>query len=352
MKPIEFTIEALGRGEVEGAILVSGVADPETGRTLLRKGHRLRAEDARKLGALNGARLRAVALEPGDIDENTAANRLAAAICGPGVALGEPKQSQVHGRARHNGVTRVNAAALEQINSVEYMSVLTAYNDLPVAAGEQVAGVKVTPLAVPERLVAEAEAIARAAAPVLDVLPFRPQRVGVLVREQLNVKDREKFAGNLRQKLDWFGAELLGFQFVPPEPEAIAAALRRLLDQGATVVMVAAGNASDPLDANFLALPLAGARLEKLGSPAHPGTMFWMGRAGEVPIFGLGSCEMFSQKTVLDLILPRVMAGVRVGALDIARLGHGGVLNKRMAFRFPPYSVGPGCADEDAGEEE
>ena len=49
---------------------------------------------------------------------------------------------------------------------------------------------------------------------------------------------------------------------------------------------------------------------------------------------------MFSKATVLDLLLPRLFSGVRLSARDFAGLGHGGLLSRDMAFRFPPYGGG------------
>jgi hypothetical protein len=46
---------------------------------------------------------------------------------------------------------------------------------------------------------------------------------------------------------------------------------------------------------------------------------------------------MFSHKTILDLILPRLMAGEQVGRDELIEMGHGGLLARYMAFRFPPY---------------
>ena len=37
------------------------------------------------------------------------------------------------------------------------------------------------------------------------------------------------------------------------------------------------------------------------------------------------------------LILPRLLAGERLGPVDLAAFGHGGLLGRDMAFRFPPY---------------
>ena len=85
--------------------------------------------------------------------------------------------------------------------------------------------------------------------------------------------------------------------------------------------------------------------MEKFGAPAHPGSLTWLAYAREdageaVPILGVASCGMFSKATTADLLLPPLLAGERVTAGQIAALGQGGLLNKQMAFKFPPYDEG------------
>ena len=46
---------------------------------------------------------------------------------------------------------------------------------------------------------------------------------------------------------------------------------------------------------------------------------------------------MYSKATVADLVLPWIMAGERVTGDDLAALGYGGLLDRGMGFRFPPY---------------
>ena len=98
------------------------------------------------------------------------------------------------------------------------------------------------------------------------------------------------------------------------------------------------GASLDPLEPLFVALRQVGARLVKHGVPAHPGSLFWLAYDETVPIFGLSSCEMFSHRTILDLVLPRLMAGERVGREELISMGHGGLLARYMGFRFPPYT--------------
>jgi hypothetical protein len=49
---------------------------------------------------------------------------------------------------------------------------------------------------------------------------------------------------------------------------------------------------------------------------------------------------MFSQATTFDLVLPRLLTGEEIANHDIAALGHGGLLSREMAYRFPPYRAG------------
>jgi molybdopterin biosynthesis enzyme len=105
------------------------------------------------------------------------------------------------------------------------------------------------------------------------------------------------------------------------------------------VLLAAGGNTIDPLDPLLLALPQIGAEMVHFGAPAHPGSMFWLARKDNVPIFNLASCSMYSRATVADLILPLVMTGRQVTSDDIVELGYGGLLDREMAFRFPDYDA-------------
>jgi molybdopterin biosynthesis enzyme len=124
---------------------------------------------------------------------------------------------------------------------------------------------------------------------------------------------------------------------VVPESSAIATAIDELAGQGARIVVLAGSRPMDPLDPVFQALARVGARIERRGVPAHPGSLLWLARLREIPIVGMPSCGLFSQATVFDLVLPRLLAGELVDADWLCQLGHGGFLTRDMAFRFPPY---------------
>ena len=117
----------------------------------------------------------------------------------------------------------------------------------------------------------------------------------------------------------------------------MAAELTALERGGAQTLIVAGASALDPLDPVFGALELLGARMERHGAPAHPGSLLWLARWRDRVIVGMPTCGMFSQATTFDLVLPRLFAGERVGNAELAGLGHGGLLSRELAYRFPQY---------------
>jgi molybdopterin biosynthesis enzyme len=137
-------------------------------------------------------------------------------------------------------------------------------------------------------------------------------------------------------KVAWFGSSISEIRYIADHADDIEAALRDLA-KTADLLLTAGANATDPLDPTLVALSRLGAQMEKQGAPAHPGSAVWLAYLNGIPVFGVAACGMFSQATVLDLILPRLFTGVRVSAADFNGLGHGGLLSKDMAFRFPAY---------------
>jgi hypothetical protein len=328
-----------------GNVVITQDVTLETGR--IRKGQRLTPGDAGLLAGLDRP-LHAVVLEPGDVHEDDAGSRLAAAVTGPGLEIRGPKFSRYNLIASTKGLVRVDADALLRLNRVPGMAVFTLADRTPVAAGKMVAGVKVTPVAVEEATLREAEAIAAAASPIVRVAPFQPLQVAIVNTERPEWRVREKFQEAVTQKIGWYGGTVTGFSDVAPDSAAIAAEIERLASQGADLILAAGGSTIDPLDPTLQALDEAGAAMVRYGAPADPGSMFWLAYRGEMPIFNLASCSMFSKTTVADIVLPWIMTGERVTSDTLAALGLGGLLDRSMTFRFPPYDVD---RVEESGEE-
>jgi hypothetical protein len=313
------------------------------GRRLFHKGHRVEAADLETIARIDRP-VHALRLGPHDVHEDEAGIRLAEAIADEGVARRKPVQSRVNLAADRKGLYRVNSEALLALNRLPGITIFALPDRLPVLPGKVLAGAKIAPVAIDESVLREAEQIA-AAAPVVQVKPFQPLKIGVVTTEGLQGDIAERFQATVNRKVDWYGGEVLGFSNLKNDPAEVADAIQSYLDRGVDLIMTGGGNTIDPLDAALLALPKIGGEIVKFGAPAHPGSMFWLAYRGETPIFNLASCSMYSKATAADLILPWIMAGERVTLDDMAGLGLGGLLDRDMHYRFPPYEAE--AADEE-----
>jgi hypothetical protein len=61
-----------------------------------------------------------------------------------------------------------------------------------------------------------------------------------------------------------------------------------------------------------------------------------------VPVLGLPACGMFQPITVLDLVLPHVLAGDATGREELAAMGHGGLCRNCARCQYPVCSFGKG----------
>jgi len=59
-----------------------------------------------------------------------------------------------------------------------------------------------------------------------------------------------------------------------------------------------------------------------------------------IPILGIPACGMYADTTVFDLILPRILAGEKIGRKELAQLGHGGLCLKCETCRYPVCPFG------------
>jgi molybdenum cofactor cytidylyltransferase len=319
------------------------------GRTVLSKGAVLVANDAALLGATRPAELHLLWLDEGDVGEDAAAIRIAAAVAGPGTSTRPPVESQARVVSAWRGLVQVDVATLGAVNLVDGVTVFTAPDGLPVDAGRTLAGVKVTPLAIAETAVVAAEhaaATTRSGAGVLSVRPFLPLRVAAIVRQQLTENARARFERSLGLRSDWYGGSVVPVRYVDDDAGQVQASLRAAAESADVVLAVGVASV-DPLEVTWQSLIAAGATSVRRGLPMHPGSSYWIASLLGRPVIGVASCGMFSRRSALDLLLARLHAGLPLDPAYLASLGHGGLLGREAAWRIPPYEA---ALDEDPDE--
>ena len=100
---------------------------------------------------------------------------------------------------------------------------------------------------------------------------------------------------------------------------------------------------ADPDDKTPAAIRAVGCEVVTSGAPVFPGAMFMLAYKDTVPVLGLPGCVMYHRASIFDLIVPRILAGIRVCERDITRLAHGGLCESCEVCHFPACAFGKGC---------
>lgn len=306
------------------------------------KGRRLSPEDLLALAAEEpGPTVSVLVASGNELHEDDAALRLAKAIAGPGLDARGPNQSRLDLIASVDGVVHVRILELERINRLDPLEVFTVFDGQVVEKGDLVASVKIAPHLVDAGVIDAGARIAGfGSQPIVEIAPFAPRRVGVVVKESVRATAKERFEASVRAKIEGLGSQILDIVYVDDDADAVETAVGRFTRGAETAdLILTAGSAStDPEDAFFVAIDALGGRVIRHGVPSHPGSMLWLARVGGTSILGLPTCGAYSKATAADLLLPRLLAGEPASEATVAKLGHGGILTRDQRFRFPRYA--------------
>jgi len=98
------------------------------------------------------------------------------------------------------------------------------------------------------------------------------------------------------------------------------------------------------MDADDLApraIARAGGTVDVVGAPVFPGNLLLLAHRGPSLILGAPGCVRSRARNVVDLLLPRLLLGERLGRRDVAELGQRGLLEESGSDQPPE---GPGDA--------
>lgn len=310
-----------------------------------RKGHVVCQEDLCHLQRLGKNHLYIIELAEDEVHENQAAAVLAGAIAGEGVVWkDEPREGKINLFAGRDGLLRVDTAALAALNMVEDVMCATLHNHTLVKEGELVAGTRAIPLVVKRPVLERAAAIARQNGPMVSVQPLYSLLVGLVItgNEVFHGIIEDRFVPVLSEKVKALGSKVHCIDFAPDNAEEISRIIRNQLEKGCNLLLLSGGMSVDPDDVTRQGIVMAGAGEMHYGAAVLPGAMFLMAYIGETPLLGVPACGLYHRTTILDLVLPRVLAGERIGRKDLAFLGHGGLCRDCGECTFPHCSFGKG----------
>ena len=316
------------------------------GEAVVKKGRVIGPDEATRLEAAGIAEVVAVALEPGDVGEDAAADRLAAAVAGPGVTVEPPFTGRANLPAAQAGLLVLDEAVIAAVNRIdESVTLATLVPFKPVVPGEMVATVKIIPYAVPGAVLDRALGVA---APAIRVAPYRLTRVAAISTLLPGLKPSvvDKTLRTLDARLEPAGARIVAESRVPHESGAVARALHDAIarDGAELAVVFGASAIADRRDVIPAGIEAAGGVVDHLGMPVDPGNLLLLGRLGEAPVIGAPGCARSPKENGFDWVLQRLLAGLPVTRDDIVGFGVGGLLME-IVSRPQPRAGGESADD-------
>jgi molybdenum cofactor cytidylyltransferase len=301
------------------------------GAEILGKGKRLGASELARLRDAGVDAVYVARLEPGDVLENEAAVRIARALVlgDRNVVYKGAATGRVTIKASKRGVLRVDASALTALNRVRGVTLAVRPPHVVLEAQRPAATLKIIPYAVPETDVARAVEIA--AAGVVRVDELVPKRVALV---SFGGRGREAdvlapFVEPMRTRLAKLGGGELATEYVVDEGDAeasLADAIARAASSSDLVIVAGETATMDEHDLAPSAVRRAGGSVQAVGAPVFPGNLLVVGYLGATAILGAPGCSRHPAHNVVDLVLPRLLAGERMGRDDVASLGIGGLI--------------------------
>lgn len=307
-----------------------------------RKGHIIREEDIPVLLSLGKDHIYVWESDESMLHENDAAEILRQICQGSGMTATEPKEGKIELIAEHDGVVVVNVEKLNAVNALGEMMIATRHGGFTVRKGDKLAGMRVIPLVIKK----EKMEAARAAAgdqPLLDVVPFKKKKYGLVTtgNEVYYGRIEDTFTPTIEEKMREFGAEMGQHVILDDDHGKITAAINQMLADGMDMVLCTGGMSVDPDDKTPLAIRNTGAEIISYGAPVLPGAMFLLAYADDGrPVMGLPGCVMYAKRTIFDLVLPNIMGDVPVTARQLAEYGEGGLCLNCEKCTFPNCSFG------------
>jgi molybdenum cofactor cytidylyltransferase len=313
--------------EAEGCILAHAAM---AGEHKIRKGTTLVSEHIRLLTDAGISEIVAAKLDPGDIPENEAARRVAAALCGPHIDCDAPATGRVNLYARHNGVFVVEKAGVDELNRLDpAITFATLAPFASVTAGQMVATVKIIPLAVAGRAVEHIESACRAGRiSAVSLAPVLAKRIAVISTLLPGLKPTviDKTLDVLRARLLPSGSTVVADIRVSHKEADLASAIQNLGGQADVIIIFGASAVIDPADVVPSAIAKAGGSVAHLGMPVDPGNLLVLGRLGNAHVIGAPGCARSPKENGFDHVLNRLLANVPIEPEDIMGMGVGGLL--------------------------
>lgn len=309
---------------------------------VFKKGHVIKAEDVPVLLSVGKDHIYIWENDENHLHENDAAEILRGLCQNEHMTASEPSEGKIELTAEVDGLFLADTQRLFRLNRLGEVMVACRHSGFAVKKGDKLAGMRVIPLVI-EVSKMEAARAAVGEEPLFRLVPFRELKVGVVTtgNEVFYGRIQDSFTPVIEKKLAEYGCRMAWHTVLNDDHEKITAAANEMLREGADMVLCTGGMSVDPDDKTPLAIKNTGASVVSYGAPVLPGAMFLLAYAeGNRPVCGLPGCVMYVKRTIFDLVLPYLVAGVPVTPDQLAAYGNGGLCLNCPVCTFPNCGFG------------
>lgn len=309
---------------------------------VFRKGHIIQEQDIPVLLSVGKEHIYIWETDDTKLHENEAALILYDLCKNEHMRPSEIKEGKIELIAACDGLLKVDVEKLNRINSLGEMMIASRHGNFPVKEGDKIAGTRIIPLVIEKEKMERAKQVGMGR-PIFEILPYQKKKAGIVTtgNEVFYGRIQDTFTPVIQEKLSEYDTEIVGHEICDDDHEHITACIRRLLEQGADLILCTGGMSVDPDDRTPLAIRNTGAQIVTYGAPVLPGAMFLLAYyEGTIPVMGLPGCVMYAKRTIFDLVLPRIMAGEKLEKTDLDVLGEGGLCLSCPVCTFPNCGFG------------
>ena len=237
------------------------------------------------------------------------------------------REGKINITAKEDGILKIDINTLNKINKIGEIILVTKYNNSYIKKGETVAATRVIPLLIEKSQLDEMKEIVKDR----NVLTFKKidknKKLALITtgNEVYNgiIKDKSKEA--LLKKYKKYKINDIEQVFSPDDKDTIKKYIK-MFENEKDIIMCTGGMSIDPDDVTPSAIRESNWEIVTYGTPVLPGAMFMLAYKGEKVLIGLPGGVVFSEKTVFDVLLPRILANDRITKQEIIEMGHGGLL--------------------------
>jgi len=241
--------------------------------------------------------------------------------------ISDIREGKINITAKEDGILKIDINTLNKINKIGEIILVTKYNNSYIKKGENVAATRVIPLLIEKKQLDEMEKLVKEK----NVLTFKKidknKKLALITtgNEVYNgiIKDKSKEA--LLKKYKKYEINDIEQVFSQDDKDTIKKYIK-MFENEKDIIMCTGGMSIDPDDVTPSAIRESNWEIVTYGTPVLPGAMFMLAYKGEKVLIGLPGGVVFSEKTVFDVLLPRILANDRITKQEIIEMGHGGLL--------------------------